>query len=117
MGYVEYWKYEQDFIPKRKEQNAKLVNFLEWINLHRDEFLRRRPEFVMLRGLMEKIVTTPYRCHFNEDWRLGAIKKNGSIYLRKILTMDQVEPKSDTFMIKTSTWGYNFEKFILADEP
>ncbi|CAG7701663.1 unnamed protein product, partial [Allacma fusca] len=59
------------------------------INLHQEDFEGSRPNFVMLRGMMEKIFTTPYRCKLNEDWRVGAIRKNGTIYLRKILRTEQ----------------------------
>ncbi|CAG7664453.1 unnamed protein product [Allacma fusca] len=119
IDYEDYEEYERNVIPKRKEQNSKLVNILEWINLHEKEFLKSRPEFVMLRGLMEDIVTTAYRCCLSPDWRVGAMKKKGTIYLRKILTKEQLEPrpKSDKSKIKVSVLGCNFEKFVVTDEP
>ncbi|CAG7664451.1 unnamed protein product, partial [Allacma fusca] len=117
IDYEMYERYERDYIPRRKEANTNLAQLLQWINLHDKEFLRSRPDFVMLRSVMEKVATTSYHCRFIDYWRLGAIKKNGTIYFQQIITKEQLERKMDSIMIKPTAWGYMFKKFILADEP
>ncbi|CAG7829161.1 unnamed protein product [Allacma fusca] len=107
-------EYELDVIPKVKEESDKLVHLRQWINLHRQKFIESRPDFVLLHEPMTRIFTTPYRCLYNQEWRIGAIKKNGTTYLRKIRTKEKEWPKSNT---KFSAWGYNFDKFIVTDSP
>jgi len=101
------------------QQTNEMTHLIDWIHRHEESFRRRRPDFVFYRGLMTKLLGTPYE---NRDgWRLGAIMKNGTIYLRNIDTQESIESRlkqsQDPKQSRTCSWGFNFEQFLLSDQP
>lgn len=75
-----------------------------------------RPNFVLRRGVLLKILHTPYE--EKEDWILAAMYKNGTIYLRKILkfatTEEWAKYNSNARHKRLTSWGHNFEDFLLS---
>jgi len=65
---------------------------------------------------MTKILGTPYEGR--EGWKVGAMLKNGTIYLRNIDTPESLQDRhrqsSDPAQRRMSSWGYIFEHFLLA---
>lgn len=79
-------------------------------------FVFRKPHFVFYRGLLTKILGTPYE---NRDsWKIGAMLKNGTIYLRNIDTEESIENRrqqsNNPRQSRMASWGYNFESFLLS---
>ncbi|CAG7715985.1 unnamed protein product [Allacma fusca] len=102
---------------KNSQETSELVQLLKWIHKHEELFLSRRPDFVLYRGLMSKILNTPYE---NRDgWTIGAISKNGTVYLRNIDTpqskAQKEEYNANPRLKRMADWGYHFEHFLLSD--
>jgi RAT1-interacting protein len=65
---------------------------------------------------MTKILGTPFEN--KEGWKLGAMLKNGTIYLRNIDTEESIQDRrnqaADPRRCQMTSWGYNFEQFLLS---
>ncbi|XP_001605161.1 decapping and exoribonuclease protein [Nasonia vitripennis] len=111
-------------IRKPANLDEKLDHILRWIvnnyrTIRASPELNRwlRPEFVCFRGLLTKIVCTPFE---NRDgWIICAMKFHGTIYLFAFDTEEQkcknanLTKKDLQFM----SWGFKFEQYVLSDSP
>lgn len=77
--------------------------------------ISRRPNFVLFRGLLTKLLETPYENQ--DDWTIAAMQKNGTIYLRHMNTDESLakrrEFNSKPFLQKMAAWGRTFEDYML----
>lgn len=91
-----------------------LLRFVKLIQLN--SFIFSRPHFVFYRGLMTKILCTPYED--KEGWTIAAQYKHGTIYLRNIETPDSLRRKDEynanPRLRRISAWGFHFEDFLLS---
>lgn len=78
----------------------------------------RRPQFVFYRGLMTKLLCTPYEGL--EGWKIAAMFKAGTIYIRNLETPDSVGQRqkfnSNPRLRRTAQWGHAFEHYLLSGE-
>ncbi|ODM90670.1 Decapping and exoribonuclease protein [Orchesella cincta] len=102
-----------------RRQTSELLHLLFWARKHKERFKRWRPHFVFYRGLMTKLLGTPYE---NQDgWKIAAMMRTKTIYLRELDTPESAASRqkfnSKPFLRKTAEWGRAFEYFLLSDEP
>ncbi|XP_008560702.1 decapping and exoribonuclease protein [Microplitis demolitor] len=105
-------------------KHDKIDTFLKWImnnfdkiRAHPDSNRWLQPHIVCFRGLLSRIMKTPY--DEREGWIICAAKWKGTIYLMAFDT------EADTFELNNrtekdlqfSSWGFKFEQYILSDEP
>lgn len=71
-------------------------------------------DFVCLRGLLTKIMKTPY--DEKEGWIICAVKFRGTIYLCAFDTdADKYEKSNRTIKDLTfMSWGFKFEQYIVS---
>ncbi|CAB3384096.1 Hypothetical predicted protein [Cloeon dipterum] len=81
--------------------------------------IRLGHEFVSYRGLLSKILCSPYST--NDDLRICAIKVNGTIYMCKFLTpMEKVDVAmqfNNPQLLKFTKFGRVFEGFMGSEKP
>jgi RAT1-interacting protein len=71
---------------------------------------------VFYRGLMTKLLCTPYET--KEGWKIAAMIRNGTIYIRNLETPDSISNRqkfnSNPRLRRTGQWGHAFEHFLLS---
>lgn len=73
-----------------------------------------RPKFICWRGLLTKIMKTPY--DRREGWIICASKWRGTIYLCAFDTEADKHNKANetTRNLKFMSWGFKFEQYMLT---
>lgn len=70
-------------------------------------FHNRRPHFVFYRGLITKLLCTPYENL--EGWKIAAMSKNNTIYIRNLETPESISNRqkfnSNPRLKRFSQWG------------
>ncbi|KAK0168491.1 hypothetical protein PV327_002282 [Microctonus hyperodae] len=100
--------------------DEKIDHILQWIKqkippLSDNKWLSA--DFVCLRGLLTKIMKTPY--DEKEGWIICAVKFKGTIYLCAFDTdADKYEKSNRTMRDLTfMSWGFKFEQYLVSDAP
>ncbi|CAH1791571.1 unnamed protein product [Owenia fusiformis] len=72
-------------------------------------------DFVCWRGLLTKILTTPFES--KDDWWIGVSLFNGTYYLREVETPRKKSEKENMSRRheEMSYWGYKFEQYMTTD--
>lgn len=99
-------------------ENEQLKHLLNFIKKHPDIIIsRNEPNFVCFRGLLSRIMNTPYEDR--EAWILKAIRFKGTIYLcAEETSYKKAEKRRRTEKdIKFLRYGFKFESYILSDHP
>ncbi|KAF8955976.1 decapping endonuclease targeting mRNA, partial [Entomortierella lignicola] len=75
-----------------------------------------KADFVCYRGLLTKIMCTPYTR--NEPWEFGATLYKGTIYIEEHITEEKVQASRGTGRHQLmSYWGYRFETICNISKP
>ena len=73
-----------------------------------------RKEFVCRRGLLTKLLCTPYESR--DEWKIAVTKYNDTFYMCEFETDEQKRHKQNetSQQKKKSYWGYKFEQYVTA---
>ncbi|OMH79329.1 Decapping and exoribonuclease protein [Zancudomyces culisetae] len=139
---LKYYNTEIEHISKSRGQNYDLsAGFDSWIyrkvptNEHLDHILThltyclqnkadfgsnlraKKPDFVMYRGMMSKILLTPYS--MNESWSMNVVRFNGTLFIENNLTEQDIARvvDLDERSLKFMYSGYKFEQYGTMDTP
>eukprot|EP00124_Ichthyophonus_hoferi_P001677 Ihof_evm5s94 gene=Ihof_evmTU5s94 len=128
------------YIRKPDDFNAHIVPLLGSIKYYHEQYLktnglydihdnrnngansqRGKPvdmgsDFVMFRGMMSKIMATPYAPE--EGWKFGACKFGGAIYIDELPTEQKLERMQKNTSLRNQQmcyWGYKFEDYCTVN--
>lgn len=78
--------------------------------------IRSTMDFVCWRGLLTKILCTPYENR--EDWKIAAARYKGCIYLCEYDTQQKIENKRHEGVLQKemSYWGFKFEQYVTTSK-
>lgn len=99
-------------IKKEFDLNERIDFLLKWVTGNKS--LLTNVEFVNYRGLLTKVMLTPYERQ--DDWIICATKYRGVIYLCSFNTeRDRKRHAEQTERDKLmSSWGYKFEQYMMS---
>lgn len=103
--------------PPDCAREEKIKHLLEFIarNIHKlrqpDSEKPLRYDFVCFRGLLTKIMVTPF---LQEDWTICATRLRGTVYM---CAFDEEEERYSPNKDKFIYWGYKFENYMFASAP
>ncbi|KAJ3091022.1 decapping endonuclease targeting mRNA [Quaeritorhiza haematococci] len=115
-GYPQLFTKRDDSIPEHLDS---LLECLTAVNQRAEQGGKPsiQPKFCTWRGIMTKIMCTPYLQ--NDAWELGATRYKGTIYIEEHETDERKQRKyGETDRDKLMTyWGYKFESLSTVSKP
>ncbi|XP_060587570.1 decapping and exoribonuclease protein-like isoform X2 [Ruditapes philippinarum] len=113
-----YFDLNHGFETRHIKERGRDINILYWIKGHmgtEEASERLDADFVTQRGLLTKLMLTPYVENENEGWYIAVTLFNGTYYLNEVESDEKKERERKTVDDIESCRGWKFEQYLTAD--